>query len=61
MSNSVKKNRFVVGMGIVFLILLLHPLTRPFMLVVLPLGSGIDDVIVVVLFILFIFIWKDIK
>ena len=61
MIKSFKKNVVVVGFGLVFLALLLHPLTRPTMLLILPLGSGPDDLIIIVLAVLFVWIWKDIK
>jgi hypothetical protein len=51
--------KYVVGLT-VFLFLLWHPISRKFVLFILPLGSGVDDVIAIVLGVIFVIVWKAI-
>lgn len=49
--------RWIVGLLVLFLVLVYHPVTRPVVLFLLPLGASIDDLVVVVLGVLFIVGW----
>lgn len=45
---------------VVFILSLLHPITRPLIMWLLPLGSGPDDLLVIAFIVLFILFWKGI-
>lgn len=56
---SITKNIWVVSAVILFIFSLLHPMTRPIMMLILPLGSGPDDLIVIAIVVVFVILWKD--
>lgn len=46
---------FVILLGV------MHPISRPAVLFLLPIGSGPDDLIIICLCVLFVFVWSNIN
>lgn len=61
MPDAVRSNaQWLVGL-LVLLGAVLHPVTRPIVMFILPLGVKPDDVIIVIFVIMFILVWRKIR
>jgi hypothetical protein len=61
LEESLRQNLkwLVLGLGLIYSVL--HPMTRPVILFILPLGVKPDDVIVVTFTVLFILVWRKLN